>query len=743
MASIEAIYIIDIYGKIVLDYPITTSPPSLSSLIPYVINQEDGSVLSATSETFRQVVEPSAISTTTNYAQLIQEYQSKVQPPIIEVSSSLLLFHQKYGNIIFLLPCASTTPALLPFEFIARVIETFEAYLEPPLIPTKIETNFPLIATILSEMIDGGVPLNTEPDSIKDFVPNTGAISKLISTATSAANAVVSNATNTSNVSNSSSNSSTFGSTFGSSSSSVGSGNTAFNAYSSKKGFGSIGEIPWRHANVRHSTNELFVDIIETINVIIPPTKPSSLSSYISAGGDSALASKLSSSAYYSTSAKPTWSVPTLFSKLDGSIFISSKLSGVPEINLALNTGKHKLLYPSFHPCVRYEKFEHYSRDSENNSKTNTSTLRSISSANAPAALGGNNTATFSFIPPDGKFLLASYSIDDSPNIGLCQADLRTGLGANKNEFEVRVWTLMSKETQYIENLTLNIVSNHDGDNKIIRSFKPLRVSTGDYTILGDGTFVEWKFGEKTPLGWNATLRGILLVDNNEELEEEEEETKETQSNEQYDMGDEDLYKPRPPKSSKKKSKKHSSKKKSHKDELIDLDDKPTNETESLENDVASLSIEPSDQASTSNLVDVGETGSVQTSSSKEEAKTKKSKKKSSSKKSSKKKKGVTIADDQEVQDEDGKIIRYQSPVANALSSAKKTAASGPNSKQRASHSAVFPTHVSVSYKATGQVPSGIKVQTLKINNTRGSSDQSKPFKGVRYVTLTGDYIVR
>lgn len=158
-----------------LDYPTSPSPPAAQSLIPYVISSENGSVLSASSDTLKL--------NAANFS-LMREHQRQLQPPIIEISSSLLLFHQKYGNIIFLLPCASTTPSLLPFEFIARLIETLESYLNPPLIPTKLESNFDLIAMILGEMIDGGFPIYTEPDSVHDFVQPSGAISKLISSAT-------------------------------------------------------------------------------------------------------------------------------------------------------------------------------------------------------------------------------------------------------------------------------------------------------------------------------------------------------------------------------------------------------------------------------------------------------------------------------------------------------------------------------------------------------------------------------
>ena len=31
-------------------------------------------------------------------------------------------------------------------------------------------------------------------------------------------------------------------------------------------------DIPWRRSNVKHTNNEMYVDVIETVNVIIKPT---------------------------------------------------------------------------------------------------------------------------------------------------------------------------------------------------------------------------------------------------------------------------------------------------------------------------------------------------------------------------------------------------------------------------------------------------------------------------------------
>lgn len=509
------------------------------------------------------------------------------QPPIIEISSSRLLFHQKHGNIIFLLPCSSTTSAFVPFEFIARFIDALESFLTAPIIPTKIELAFDVVVQILSEMLDGGAPFITETDMVHEYVQPASTIAKFLSATPGWQNAGPTN-----------------------------------------KG---SSDVSWRRSNVRYTSNELFVDIIETLNVIVPPTRRLTRSAVPS-----------SSSAYYtSTPVAASKTSRPLIARVDGIVFINSHLSGVPEVSLSLNAGNHKLEYPKFHPCVR--------GDNLNNSKLNSAAKN-----------------TFTFIPPDGKFLLASYSIEDV-DLGLVQADLSTGLGIDKNEFEVRVWTLMSRDSKAIENLSINVVN----DSSKVRSIKILRMTSGDFTSP-DGSMGEWRFPGKTALGWNATLRGVLIKqDGDGDVSEPEETT------------------PEPlvpvaavPKKNKGKSKTVS---------------------ESTENDNTNESSE---------LVV-------------------KPKKKKRSK--SKKEKDTATASAED--DSSATSI----PAATTLPAPSATSA--PAAKKQ--NHALFPTHLSVNYKSIGQVPSGMKVQSLKINNTRGSGEGVKPFKGVRYITVTGDYVVR
>lgn len=159
--------------------------------------------------------------------------------------------------------------------------------------------------------------------------------------------------------------------------------------------------IPWRKSNVRHTSNELYVDIVESLSVIFAPSgRPISARSH-------------------------------------GSIAFTAKISGVPDLLLTLSapggtsTAKtwgisRTMQLPVFHPCVRLARWKEHAGE-------------------------------ISFVPPDGRFMLAGYETDLMPSplnsvtspdhvssssekIFLpATVDLRAGLGSSGADFEARV----------------------------------------------------------------------------------------------------------------------------------------------------------------------------------------------------------------------------------------------------------------------------------------------------------------
>lgn len=152
--------------------------------------------------------------------------------------------------------------------------------------------------------------------------------------------------------------------------------------------------IPWRRSNVRHASNELYVDIVETLSVVLAP------------------------------SGRP------LSAFANGTIAFTCKVSGVPDLLLTLSTsgGKNEINnamdLPCFHPCVRLGRWR-------------------------------DKPGELSFVPPDGRFVLAGYECNllpdlfsgsgkiSTPNVNLpATVEIKPLLGANGDEFEVRLLVL-------------------------------------------------------------------------------------------------------------------------------------------------------------------------------------------------------------------------------------------------------------------------------------------------------------
>ncbi len=148
--------------------------------------------------------------------------------------------------------------------------------------------------------------------------------------------------------------------------------------------------IPWRRANVRHTSNELYVDIVETLTVTLAP------------------------------SSRP------LAAFANGSIAFTSKISGLPDLLLTLSASGGKLgmekavELPVFHPCVRLARWK-------------------------------ERPGELSFVPPDGKFMLAGYQVNlmpsnsdvkswSSTNLQLpVSIEVSKSLGPTGADFEVRL----------------------------------------------------------------------------------------------------------------------------------------------------------------------------------------------------------------------------------------------------------------------------------------------------------------
>ncbi|KAL8711021.1 MAG: hypothetical protein Q9220_004402 [cf. Caloplaca sp. 1 TL-2023] len=292
-SAVEAIYIFNQQNDCILEHIYRARPPTPKTLLP------------------------------------LYQRHPKPRPAVInlpEINPPTVLFSLSYSNLLFLSTASTDVEPLFILEYLHRIIDIFEDFLGAPLLPSKIESSYDVVAQLLGEMCDAGSVCNTESNALRDDVDMPGWMDKILGGVGLPGNAP----------------------------SSLPSGalKPQFHLNPSTSG----PAIPWRRANVRHTSNELYVDIVETLYVTLAP------------------------------SGRP------LAALANGSIAFTSKLSGVPDLLLTLSASGGKLglekaiELPVFHPCVRLARWK-------------------------------ERPGELSFVPPDGKFMLAGYEVDLMPSI--------------------------------------------------------------------------------------------------------------------------------------------------------------------------------------------------------------------------------------------------------------------------------------------------------------------------------------
>ncbi|RMZ90629.1 hypothetical protein DV736_g2129, partial [Chaetothyriales sp. CBS 134916] len=370
-----------------------------------------------------------------------------------------------HAGLLLCITSSRDGSSLALLAFLQRVADIFEDFLGSPLLATNIESNYSVVAQLLTEMCDGGIICNTEPNALHEQVDtSSGLVNKLLNQVGiphAAAPALGStSSTGLTNLKSSLSSSSANG--------------TA---------------IPWRRPNVRHTSNEVYVDILESLSLLLAP------------------------------SGRPMRYLAR------GSILFTCKISGVPDLVLTLSapggTSSSKTLgiqramtFPSFHPCVRLKRWK-------------------------------ENPGELSFIPPDGKFVLASYETDLMPSeldddevpgknekvFVPASVDLRTGLGAKGNEFEAKlrldsrfagtgrssrpgIGASSSKAGSVAPFGFAVVVHIPFGEN--VRTVTELKASRGEanWVVKARSRQVEWKVstsGKDGSVSGTAVLTGVVM----------------------------------------------------------------------------------------------------------------------------------------------------------------------------------------------------------------------------------------
>lgn len=249
-------------------------------------------------------------------SKVLEEEESNLKPIFEE--DGVTYIYVKHNNLYFLSVTQLNCDAMVVLNFVYKLIEVFTAYFKE-VEEESIRDNFVVTYELLDEMIDFGYPQSTEPAVLKEYITQkSNELHKALVRVPAAA----------------------------------------------------TGAVSWRPDNIKHTKNEVFLDVIEKVNIMV------------------------------SSNGTP------LRSEIVGQIRINSQLSGMPELRLGLNdrvkfdVGNRgsgdaapqqsapgappkkaiEMEDVAFHQCVRLSRFE--------------------------------SEKIISFIPPDGEFELMSYRLN-------------------------------------------------------------------------------------------------------------------------------------------------------------------------------------------------------------------------------------------------------------------------------------------------------------------------------------------
>jgi len=276
------------------------------------------------------------------------------ESPVVQLNGVNYL-HTTQDSITLVAAVRTNVNAALIMQFLFRVVEVFKAYFGGEFNENQVRKHFDLIYELLDEIMDYGYPQILEPDVLKQYITQGGV--KI----------------------------------------------DQMDQEQLKKTLGqATGIVSWRSDNIRYKKNEVYIDVIESVNVLI--------------------------------SSKGT----ILRTDVSGQVMVKALLSFMPECKFGMND---KLAMASeskgkaadrgiaiddvkFHQCVRLGRFD---RD------------RAIT-----------------FIPPDGVFELLTYRVTENINLPFKLMPLVHEFGKNKIEVNLKVKSLYDKNL-FSSNVVLKV----------------------------------------------------------------------------------------------------------------------------------------------------------------------------------------------------------------------------------------------------------------------------------------------
>uniref|UniRef100_A0AAV1TBQ1 MHD domain-containing protein n=1 Tax=Peronospora matthiolae TaxID=2874970 RepID=A0AAV1TBQ1_9STRA len=208
---------------------------------------------------------------------------------------------------------------------------------------------------------------------------------------------------------------------------------------------GAISNIPWRKSGVRYTQNEIYFDIVEEIDAIIDV------------------------------------SGRMISCEVNGLIQSNSRLSGVPDLTMVF-TDPSVIDDCSFHPCVRYSRYE--------------------------------RERVISFVPPDGQFELMQYRVQVNDLVPplYCQPQITyNDKGGGTLDLVIGTRGMPTLNSNSRRNLQVEDVTVQVSFPKSVRT---VDVNTESGTCLFDepSKTVKWNVGKLGKKVLNPSLRGNIVL---------------------------------------------------------------------------------------------------------------------------------------------------------------------------------------------------------------------------------------
>lgn len=170
MSAIEAVYIFNEHKYYKL-FPLPYSLPFVTNLH---ISKNSKPILS---HTYTARPPPPSVVLAPYLAHAVPRpsciYLPNVNPPT-------LVFSIIQDGLLLQCPSSTEVEPLLALEFLHRIADALEEFLGAPLLASKIETSYDVVAQVLSEMCDGGLVAATEANALRDVVETPTWVGKLL-----------------------------------------------------------------------------------------------------------------------------------------------------------------------------------------------------------------------------------------------------------------------------------------------------------------------------------------------------------------------------------------------------------------------------------------------------------------------------------------------------------------------------------------------------------------------------------